>query len=225
MVGIDTMFFVIIGRGKANAILRKAQEYGATGGTIFLGEGTAQSKLLDAIGINEIQKELLMISSSNELSNKLHEILNNEFMFSKRNRGIAFTIPFKRCHLQADIQEQNTPIDGLNFKYCCIITIVDKGRSKACLEAARASGAKGGTIVHGHGAGIPTDYYFPLVIEPQKDILMILAAKEKAPSIRQKILIDLELDKAGNGIIFTLPVARVTGLFVEDPEESRGVVT
>ena len=49
---IDTMFFVVVNRGKANAILRKTQEYGATGGTILLGEGTAPSKLLEVMGIN-----------------------------------------------------------------------------------------------------------------------------------------------------------------------------
>ena len=225
MVDIDTMFFVIIGRGKANAILRKAQDCGATGGTIFLGEGTAQSKFLDAMGLNEIQKEILMISASDELSNKLHETLIKEFSFSKRNNGIAFSIPFKRCVLNADKQVVNTSENDISHTHYCIVTIVDKGRSKACLEAARAAGSRGGTLIHGRGAGVPTDYYFPLVIEPQKDIVMIISAKDKAPLIRQRISTDLQLEKTGNGVIFTLPVTRITGLFIDDPVESKEVKT
>ena len=64
VIDIDSLLFVIVNRGKANAILHKAQEHGATGGTIFLGEGTVQSKLLEALGLTEVHKEILMISSS-----------------------------------------------------------------------------------------------------------------------------------------------------------------
>ena len=64
---IDTIFYTIVNRGKANAVLRKAKECGATGGTILLGEGTIQSKLLDFLGLTEIRKEILMIPASGEL--------------------------------------------------------------------------------------------------------------------------------------------------------------
>jgi hypothetical protein len=225
VVEIDTMFFVIIGRGKANAILRKAQDCGATGGTIFLGEGTAHSKFLDAMGLSEIQKEILMISASHELNSQLHEIVYEDFSFFKKNKGIAFSIPLKRCFLDLEKKVVETSTSNVSHDYCCIITIVDKGRSKACLEAAGSAGAKGATLIHGRGAGIPTDYYFPLVIEPQKDIVMIISTIDNAPNIRLRIFADLELEKPGNGIIFTLPVTRVTGLYQGEPEESKEVAT
>ncbi len=214
MIAIDTLFFVVVGRGKANAILRKAKECGAAGGTIFLGEGTVQNSLAEKLGMTQMHKEVIMIPSSNELCDKLHETINEEFMFRKRNRGITFSIPFKRWPLQSSGEEMSR-----DFPYFCIMTIVDKGRSKACIEAARAAGARGGTLIHGRGAGVPTDFYFPLVIEPQKDIIMIIAPREKAFPIRDKIYFDLELGKAGNGIIFTLPVDRTGGL-VESGSES-----
>lgn len=229
MIYIETLFFVVLARGKANAVLKKAQECGASGGTIFLGEGTAPSKLLDALGLNEVQKEILMISASRELSDNLHEVVNTEFSFSKRNKGIAFTIPFQQCKLNPDTRKQENASDNnntaTNFPYSCILTIVDKGRSKACIKAARAAGASGGTVVHGRGAGIPTDFYYPLVIEPQKDIVLIVTAKEKTLQIRERIFTELEIDKTGNGIIFTLPVSRATGLLDDTSEESKEVLT
>jgi len=225
VIGIDTLFFAVVSRGEANAVLRKAQECGATGGTIFLGEGTVQSKLLELLGLTEIHKEILMISSSYELCDQLHEILSEEFMFYKRNKGMAFSIPFKRWKMQAAGQEQKSSPKDVGFSHFCIMTIVDKGRGKACIKAARAAGAKGGTLVHGRGAGIPTDFYFPLIIEPQKDIVMIISTKDKAPLIRERIFSDLELEKVGNGIIFTLPVSRVSGLFENMSEEGKEVVS
>lgn len=225
MFDIDTLFFVVVSRGKANAVLRKAQECGAMGGTIFLGEGTVQSKLLEMLGQTEVHKEILMISATEELCARLHKTLSEEFMFSKRNKGMAFSIPFKRWQLQAAGQEQRSLPKDINPSHYCIMTIVDKGRSKACIKAARAAGAKGGTLIHGRGAGIPTDFYYPLVIEPQKDIMMIITTKEKVSQIRERIFSDLDLGKVGNGIIFTLPVNRVSGLFENRSEESGEVLS
>ncbi|NLO92917.1 MAG: hypothetical protein GX389_01505, partial [Clostridiaceae bacterium] len=48
---------------------------------------------------------------------------------------------------------------------------------------------------------------------------------DNAPNIRLRIFADLELEKPGNGIIFTLPVTRVTGLYQGEPEESKEVAT
>lgn len=222
VIDIDTLFFTIVNRGKANAVLRKAKECGATAGTILLGEGTVQSKLLEIIGMTETRKEILMIPASAGLDANLHEILSDTFKFSKRNRGIAFSVPFKRWTKESSEQEHNISLDDDRFTHCCLFTIVDKGRSKDCIKAARAAGARGGTVVRGHGAGVPTDSYYPLAIEPQKDTVIVITRKEKAASIRKKIFLDLKLDKPGNGIIFTLPVSSTSGLYEKRVEERKG---
>lgn len=222
MIKIDTIFFTIVDRGKANAVLRNARECGAASGTILLGEGTVQSKLLDFLGITETRKEILLIPASSELDAKLHKQINESFNLSKRNRGIAFSVLFKRWTLDESVQEHNIPIDDERFTHCCIFTIVEKGRGMDCIKAARAAGARGGTLIHGHGAGVPVENYFHLAIEPQKDTILIVTKKEKAASIKKKIYTDLELDRPGNGIIFTLPVSRTSGLFEERAEERKG---
>lgn len=215
------MFFTIVNRGKANSVLRKAKESGATGGTILLGEGTVQSKILEILGMTETHKEILMISASDKLDAILHETLSETFKYSKRNKGIAFSLPFKRWTLDASDQEHNISLDDDRFTHCCIFTIVDKGRSHDVIASARTAGARGGTVIRGHGAGVPTDFYYPLVIEPQKDTVLVIIQKDRAADVRERIFSDLELDKAGNGIIFTLPVGRTSGLY-EDKSQVKG---
>ena len=221
-MAIDTLFFTIVNRGKANAALKKAKECGAAGGTILLGEGTIQSRLLETMGLTETRKEILMIPASEELDLKLHETLNEAFYFYKRNKGIAFSVPFRHWTLDSSNQEHTISAKDSRFTHCCIFTIVDKGRSKDCISSARAAGARGGTLIHGHGAGVPTDFYYPLVVEPHKDTVMVVTPRDKAASIRERIYSDLELDKPGNGIIFTLPVSRTSGLFENRLEERKG---
>jgi nitrogen regulatory protein PII len=156
-----------------------------------------------------------MVSSSDELCEKLHETLSKEFISDKRAKGKAFSIPFKHWQLQTTEQEQNNSpkkqTKDVGFSHFCIITIVDKGRGKDCIKAAKAAGARNGTLIHGRGAGIPANFCFPLVIEPQKDIVIITSIKDTVTQIKTKIFYDLELAKTGNGIIFTLPVSRISG--------------
>ncbi len=221
---MDSIFFTIVRRGKANAILRKARECGAEGGTIFLGEGMVQSNLLTKMGLNATHKELLMIPASEELCDRLHDVISGVFRFSERNKGIAFSIPFKRWQLR-DTGPEIKLTEEFNFQYFCIIVIVDKGRSKDCIKVARSAGAKGGTLIHGRGAGIPADFYFPLVIEPQKDIIIIISEKDKTAAIRERISSELDLKKIGNGIIFILPASRTNGLYENRQKERRGVTS
>lgn len=236
MFKIDRLLFVVVSRGGANTILNKARECGATGGTIFLGEGIVSSRWLEIFGQNVVHQEILMISSSDNLCDLIHETIDKEFSFSNKNRGMAFSVPFKRYHLQASNQEpknfsKDTDKDKCNakgnanktnFAHFCIITIVDKGQGRACIKAARAAGARGGTLIRGRGAGIPADFYFPLVIEPQKDVVIIISSKNKVPHIKKKIYTDLHLEKVGTGIIFTLPIIRITGFSDNAPVKKVG---
>ena len=203
----------MVNRGKANEVLNKAQECGATGGTIFLGEGTVQSnKLFDMLGLNKAHREILMIETTEEICFDIQEKLVRHFKFSKRNKGIAFSIPFARWKLKSNEDEKREIHRDFNPSHFCIMTIIDKGKSNDCIKAAKAAGATGGTVMHGHGAGVPTDYYFPLIIEPQKDIVMVITMKDNVRPIKDRIVKELELYKEGNGIIFVLPVIKMSGL-------------
>ncbi|HUM60151.1 MAG TPA: P-II family nitrogen regulator, partial [Clostridia bacterium] len=88
-----------------------------------------------------------------------------------------------------------------------------------CMKVARAAGARGGTIVHAHGAGVPQGVVFPLNIEPQKDILMIVTRRGQAPAIRRAIYEGMRLERRGAGIIFALPVTCTLGLYEERQQE------
>lgn len=163
-----------------------------------------------------------MITTSEDKCDNMQEIISDTFKFYKKNRGFAFSIPFMRWKLKEGQDQRNIP-RNIKPSYFCIMTIVDKGRSKECIKAARSAGARDVTIIHGHGAGVPTDFYFPLVIEPQKDIVIFITAKDKVTQIRDRIFTELELEKEGRGIIFVLPVLNVNGLSESRSVENREV--
>ncbi len=99
-------------------------------------------------------------------------------------------------------------------EYSLIITIVNKGYSDTVMEAARAEGARGGTVMHARGTGaLEVTKFLGFTIEPEKDFVLILAETEKHTAIMKAIHSKTGLGTAGNGIAFSLPVQDVIGGF------------
>ena len=62
-------------------------------------------------------------------------------------------------------------------KFEVILCIVNAGFADRAMDAARAAGAKGGTILHGRGTAAPdAERLFGVTIHPEKEIVMILVA-------------------------------------------------
>ena len=97
--------------------------------------------------------------------------------------------------------------------YDLIISIVNRGHSDPVVEASREAGAKGGTIIYGRGTGNnETDTFLGVSIQPEKEIIMTLTPSERKNNIMEAICEKGELDKAGMGICFSLPVTKVRGI-------------
>lgn len=94
-----------------------------------------------------------------------------------------------------------------------IITIVNKGHSCDVIDASKEGGAQGGTILHGRGSGVhDTAKLFGIRIEPEKEVILILAESTKTDLIVEEISKKLNINKPGKGVLFVLDVKRVAGV-------------
>ena len=98
--------------------------------------------------------------------------------------------------------------------YQIIITIVNRGKAEDVIEAAKAAGSKGGTIINARGSGVnETSKLFNMDIEPEKEMVMILSKEDITENIVSSIHERLEIDKPGNGIIFIQNVNKTYGIY------------
>ncbi|NLZ70622.1 MAG: P-II family nitrogen regulator [Clostridiaceae bacterium] len=105
------------------------------------------------------------------------------------------------------------PEGAIKTPHAMVITIVDRGKADAVLEAARTAGSTGGTIIRARGSATgETVTLFNLPVEPEKDTVLILAPTAIEKKIVAAIYQSLSIDQPGAGIIFTYPVASVYGL-------------
>ncbi len=97
--------------------------------------------------------------------------------------------------------------------YKCIFAIVNNGFSEEAMEAAKACGAKGGTILHGRGTiSKDAEKFFNITIQPEKEIVMILAQAKNADAILKGLYKAIGTSTQAQGIVFAIPVDETAGL-------------
>ena len=96
-------------------------------------------------------------------------------------------------------------------KHELIVCIVNAGFSQNVMEAARAAGAQGGTILRARGSANPeAEEFFNINIQSDKEVLMILVPKGIKDDVIKAIYKDCGLADEAKGIAFSLPVNRTT---------------
>lgn len=103
-----------------------------------------------------------------------------------------------------------------------ILCIVNKGFADRAMDAARAAGARGGTILHGRGTAAPdAERLFGITIQPEKEIVMILVADDIRDAILKSLYDSVGTGTDAQGIAFSLPVDQTVGLSSAPKAEAK----
>ena len=98
-------------------------------------------------------------------------------------------------------------------KFEVIVVIINEGFSDVVMDAARAQGARGGTIAHARGTGTKEmEKKYGIVITPQKEMIYILVNDKIRDQVMSAINSVAGMETKGQGIVFSLPVSNVSGL-------------
>jgi len=99
------------------------------------------------------------------------------------------------------------------MQFKVILASVKSDITDKVVDAAKAAGATGATIIHARGTGIrEAKTFFGLSLEAQTDIIMFLLEERLVSQVLKTIGKVGEFDKPGTGIAFVLPVDQVIGL-------------
>ena len=105
-------------------------------------------------------------------------------------------------------------------KFEVIFCVINAGFSDTVMFAARKAGASGGTIFKGRGiAGRDAQERYKILIQPEKEVVMILVPREIKDDVLRAIYDHAGLNTEGQGIAFSMPVERAVGLkdFAQPP--------
>lgn len=206
----------IVNFGMGKKIIKTAKQHGVLGGTVTLGKGTINNKILDFIGLSDVRKEIVFMIADKDTAYQTLDKLNSEYEFDKPNHGIAFTTSVCAAMGTRSYRCDNIKIErgAENTMYHLITTVVDRGKAEDVINAATKAGSKGGTIINARGSGIhETSKLFSMDIEPEKEIVIILSEVDKTEEIISSIRTNLKIDEPGNGIIYIQDVKKTYGIY------------
>ncbi len=204
----------IVDDKKGSRVLKVAKRYGITGGTIYLGRGTAKNKLLELLDLDEVHKEIVWMVGNQECTNKAMEAVGKEMYFHEPGHGIAFSIPVTSTLGIDDVNSVKSYIyRGDVSMHNALFIVVEKGKGEEAVDLAKEAGARGATIWNGRGSGVhESEVLFAMPIEPEKEIVLIITSTDKVETISNHVANSLNICEPGNGVIFALPVTKTIGI-------------
>ncbi|MFR8012727.1 MAG: transcriptional regulator [Clostridia bacterium] len=194
------------------------------------GQGTAPSELMDILGFGGTTRLITMGMLPQFAVKDLFEKSQQEFDFYQRGGGIVLTIPITglqspvfhllnegpRDAMEQKIQERvekDMAEVHEKSKYNLIWASVAAGYSDDVIDAARAAGAKGGTVLHGRRRNSEhVSQHFGISLQDEQDFVMIVVPKEKKREIMTAICNSCGLHTPARGTVLALPVDDVVGL-------------
>ena len=103
-----------------------------------------------------------------------------------------------------------------------ITCVVERGRADEVVKAAMKAGAPAATIYFARGSGIRErlTILLKIAISPEKEVIDIVAASDKADAIFEAMVEAGQMDLPGKGFIYMMPVTRAV-THVPTPEEEE----
>lgn len=206
---------LVLNDGDGSKALKIARENDVKGGTVFYAEGTVRKGLMRFLGLDSIRREVVLLVGPKNMIDKAFQALAFRMNLDKPHNGIGFTVPLSRVLGIYLAPEEIKTKDRKDAKQVsqAIFTIVDRGQSEEVMEAAQEAGAQGGTVMHARGTGVnQTKLVFNMEIEPEKDIVLIVAEDESVDKIVQAISKRLDIEKPNRGVLFTMELSETRGI-------------
>lgn len=188
-------------------------------------EGTASSEIMDMLGLGSIDKCILMSTVPKQLGDAMLTRLRLELRLGAVNSGIAFTISLSGMNkllmrMLMKSEEENAvhnirKVGNImsDTKYALIVATVNIGFSGDVMDAAKAAGASGGTVIHSRWIGNEeVAASWGLSMQEEKEIVLILSEEDKRVEIMSGISEKCGMRSEAKGLVMSLPIDSVMGL-------------
>ena len=185
-------------------------------------EGTAKSDFLSLLGLEATEKSVIVSMGTWETKKKLMRNLVHQMGLDMPNAGIAVSVPMAAIGgeraLKLMLSGQTVEIEESEEKsmhdtpYSLVIVIANNGCTDLVMDAARAAGASGGTVMHAKGSGAAAaQKFFGMSIAEEKEIVLIAAGKKQSIDIMKAVMRDCGPTTKAHAVCFSLPVDQIAG--------------
>ena len=211
----------ITDRPTTDAFLKLYKSFGVDVSLRTVGAGTAVQETLSTLGLEKTEKAVLFAIITADSWPRIQKALRRQMRIDVPGTGIAFIVPvssiggkrallFLTEHQTLELKEESTLKDT---RYDQQQVITNQGYTGSIMDAARAAGAGGGTVIHAmEGAA----KFMGIAIVNEKELVLIVSRSSEKNAIMKAIMDNA--DKKAGSIVFSLPVTDTAGLRLLDEE-------
>ncbi len=208
------LFICLVNRHKGEQLVAVTKEAGARGGTICHGRSIEGNGFLRALSLADVQHDVVFTLMRDEAEAVLKAVKKACAKNAKKLGGLAvllnvsgLLVRLRQAAANGYAPEMNVRSRTMESPHVLITVIVNRGYADDVMAVARKAGATGGTIINAQGTGTEEDVkFFGISLVPEKEMLFIVAAREKAQAIVAAVNTVPNLCKPGGGIVFTVDV-------------------
>ena len=218
----------IVNRRQAKRFQDVYDAAGASLGMVTLGRGTAVSDVLDYFGLAATEKAILCHMVTRETWRAAKSQLQKKLHIDVPGTGIAFIVPVSsvggKKQLQFLLNEQSFEKGEeqtlKDTRYELLVVIANQGYTEQIMDAARAVGAGGGTVLHAKGTGMEhAEQFLGFSLASEKEAVLIVVPTAKKNDIMKAVMEQAGLTTDAKAIAFSLPVTSVAGMRLMEEEQ------
>lgn len=215
------LMVTITDRRSTDAFLQLYEQRGVDVNLRTVGSGTAVRETLATLGLEKTEKAVLLAVVTEDTWKAVRTDLRRKMRIDVPGTGIAFTVPlssiggrralmFLTQHQPLTLKEETTLKDT---RYELLLVIANQGHTGTIMDAARAAGAGGGTVIHAKGTGMEgAEKFLGISLAAEKEMIYIVVHRDKRNDIMSAIMRDAGMASKAKSICFTLPVSATAGL-------------
>lgn len=194
---------------------------------VTLGHGTANSEVLDYLGLEKTDKAVLFSVVTESLWAVLKKGLERTLQIDLPGRGIAFISPMSSIGGKRELrfltdgqafekEEESTLKDTT---YELIIAITNLGYSEQVMDAAKEAGAAGGTVIHARGTGMErAEHFLGISMAAEKEMVFIVTKTAQKNALMKAVMQKAGMESKAKTIVFSVPVTGTAGLRLLEEE-------
>lgn len=222
------LMITVTGRDRLADFVTLYKDKGLDVHWITLGSGTAKEQMLRYLALDKTEKAVCLSILTGRKWLEVKRAMSVRLRIEAPGIGIAFVVPLSSVAGKRELMfltegqdywkgEEKT-LKGTQQEL--LIAIGNQGYSEDIMDAARAAGARGGTIIHARGTGMDkAERFLGISLGSEKDVVLIVTATETKKAMMHSIM-----EKAGPGskagaVVFSLPVEDTAGMRLHPQSE------
>ena len=217
------LVMAITDRDKTETVIGIFRECNVFTTDVVLGTGTAPTEILDYLYLSPNEKAVVLGVVTNAGLTPLLKAFKKKLYIDIPGNGIVATVPLNSIGgkrsleyiLDGQTLGSGEKENNMSIKtdHELIFVIANEGYSDMIMDAARAAGAGGGTVIKAKGTGAEySKKFFGFSIATEKEIHLLVTPAQGRNAIMKAIMENAGLDSKAQAIVFSMPVSNAIGL-------------